>query len=77
MLWGVDFYAPVDSETDRPILPDISNEKKTWSDGLVSVPHSYKVGFRPRSDTHAEMIRKSFRDVQAQWQMMGLEVDER
>lgn len=67
----------MDPETNRPILPDISNEEKTWSDGLVSVPRNYKVGFRPRSMKHAEMIRKSFGDVQAEWQMMGLEVDER
>ncbi|EPS96087.1 hypothetical protein FOMPIDRAFT_1131071 [Fomitopsis schrenkii] len=77
LLWGVDFYAPVNPETNRPVLPDVSDEEKTWSDGLVSVPHNYKVGFRPRSDRHAEMIRKSFSDVQDEWQMMGLEVDER
>lgn len=58
-------------------MPDISDEKKTWSGGLVSVPHNYKAGFRPRSAKHEEIVRKSFSDVQSEWQMMGLEADER
>ena len=41
------------------------------------MPHNYKAGFRPRSAKHEEIVRKSFGDVQSEWQMMGLEADER
>ncbi|KAH9831561.1 cytochrome P450, partial [Rhodofomes roseus] len=77
ILWGIDFYAPLDPKTKRPILPDIANEEMTWSEGFVSVPHTFKAGFAPRSAKHADMIRKSFNGVQSEWQLLGLEGDDR
>ncbi|TFY54441.1 hypothetical protein EVJ58_g8867 [Rhodofomes roseus] len=77
ILWGIDFYAPLDPKTKRPILPDVANEETTWSEGFVSVPHTFKVGFAPRSVKHAELIRKSFDSIQSEWQLLGLEGDDR
>ncbi|KAH9915125.1 cytochrome P450 [Fomitopsis serialis] len=77
ILWGVDFYAPLDPSTKRPILPDVANEEKTWSEGFLSVPHAFNIGFAPRSAKHAELIRKAFDNVQSDWQTMGLEGDDR
>ncbi|KAL6304972.1 cytochrome P450 [Sparassis latifolia] len=77
LLWGIDFRAPTDPKTGQPSIPDMADEEATWSDGFVSVPHIYPVGFRARSEKHAEMIRKSFDEVQGEWQVLGLAMDER
>ncbi|KZT67961.1 cytochrome P450 [Daedalea quercina L-15889] len=77
LIWGIDFSAPLDPKTQRPIIPDIANEEATWSEGFVSVPYPYQVRFSPRSAKHAELIRNSFEEVQSEWRRMNLEVDER
>ncbi|TFY64163.1 hypothetical protein EVJ58_g2809 [Rhodofomes roseus] len=77
LLWGLDFSAPLDPKTQRPILPDIANEEATWSEGFVSIPNPYKVRFAPRSAKHAELICDEFEAVQAEWRRMRLDVDER
>lgn len=77
LLWGADFSAPVNSETGRPILPDVADEEKTWRQGLISLPNAFDVMFVPRSAKHAELIHKAFDDVQADWRAMGLEEDKR
>ena len=77
LLWGVDFSAPVNPETGCPILPDLADEEKTWRQGLISLPNAFDVKFAPRSAKHAELIRKTFNDVQAVWRAMDMEEDER
>lgn len=77
LIWGIDFYAPLDPHTDKRMLPDFDDEVQTWSGGFVSSPFIFSVGFRPRSEKHAEIMRKAFDDVQGEWQAMGLGEDER
>lgn len=77
LIWGIDFYAPLDPHTDKRMLPDFDDEVQTWSGGFVSSPFIFPVGFRPRSEKHAEIMRTAFDDVQGEWQAMGLEEDER
>nr|BAK09499.1 cytochrome P450 [Postia placenta] len=74
LVWGVDFYAPADSHTGMPILPDVKDEA-SWTDGLVSAPKIFSVGFKPQSEKHAEVIRRSYVDVQAEWEALGQPVD--
>ncbi|KAH9921903.1 cytochrome P450 [Fomitopsis serialis] len=64
ILWGIDFYAPLDPKTKQPILPDVANEEKT-------VPHAFNIGFAPRSAKHAELIRKAFDNVQSDGRPWG------
>ncbi|KAF9445128.1 cytochrome P450 [Macrolepiota fuliginosa MF-IS2] len=75
IMWGIDFVLPKD-KAGKPIVPDISDEK-TFSDGFVSTPYIYKLGFRPRSEKHRMIIEQSYEDSQAQWQVLGLKTDER
>jgi len=77
MLWGIDFYAPKDPKTGRMVLPNVDDEEGTWSEGFISVPKIFPVGFRARTEKHAEIMMKAFEDVQAEWQTMGLVGDER
>lgn len=77
LLWGVDFSTPINPETGRPIIPDLSDEERTWRQGLISLPNTFDVKFVSRSTKHAELIHKAFNDVQANWRAMGLEEDER
>lgn len=77
LVWGVDFSAPLDPATGRPIVPDLANEEACWTPGWVSTPYPFKVRFAPRSEQHAELIRDSFDAVQAKWRKMRLDVDER
>nr|F1SY70.1 RecName: Full=Cytochrome P450 monooxygenase 69 [Postia placenta Mad-698-R]BAK09414.1 cytochrome P450 [Postia placenta] len=76
LIWGFDFYAASDPQTGKARLPDVS-DVDTFTDGLVTAPKIYPVGFKPRSEKHAEMIKASYRDVQNDWQSMGLAGDER
>jgi hypothetical protein len=76
IMWGIDFILPKDEKTSKPILPDI-NDETTFSDGFVSIPYTYKLGFKPRSEKHGMLIERSYEDSQAEWQVLGLETDER
>ncbi|KZT67207.1 cytochrome P450 [Daedalea quercina L-15889] len=71
VLWGLDFACPPDR------LPDPDDETRTWSEGFIAVPKIFPVAFRPRSDAHAEVVRRAYEDVQREWQVLGLAVDER
>ncbi|KAH9921876.1 cytochrome P450 [Fomitopsis serialis] len=64
LIWGIDFSAPLDPKTQRPIVPDIANEEATWSEGFVSIPYPFKVRFAARSEKHAGLIRSQFDAVQ-------------
>ncbi|KAF9489007.1 cytochrome P450 [Pleurotus eryngii] len=77
LIWGVQFEAPRDPKTGSPVIPDINDEAATFSDGIVAVPYIYKVGFKSRSEKHASIIKRSFEDAQAEWQVLGLKTDER
>ncbi|OSX61377.1 hypothetical protein POSPLADRAFT_1057133 [Postia placenta MAD-698-R-SB12] len=76
LIWAFDFYAASDPQTGKAKLPNVNNVD-TFTDGLVTAPKIYPVGFKPRSEKHAEMIKASYRDVQNDWQSMGLAGDER
>lgn len=71
VLWGLDLTCPVDR------VPDPDDEERTWSEGFVAVPNIFPVAFKVRSEKHAEIIRRAYEDVQREWQVLGLEVDER
>ncbi|PCH35529.1 cytochrome P450 [Wolfiporia cocos MD-104 SS10] len=77
LVWGIDFEAPTDPVSGRPILPDANDEEGCWSLGFISVPKIYPVQFKARSLKHEELIWKAFLDVQSEWQTMGLAGDER
>lgn len=71
VLWGLDFTCPQER------IPDPDDEERTWSEGFVAVPRIYPVAFKVRSEKHAEIIQRAYEDVQREWQVLGLEVDER
>ncbi|KDQ51281.1 hypothetical protein JAAARDRAFT_706542 [Jaapia argillacea MUCL 33604] len=77
IIWGIDLEAPIDPKTKNPIVPDINDEEGTFTDGFVSVPKIFGVKFKPRSEKHADIIRRSFEEAQSEWQVLGLDVDER
>lgn len=56
--------------------PDALDEMVYW-DGAVSPPKIFPVGFKPRSEKHAEVIRRSYEDLQEEWRATGLPVDVR
>ncbi|EED82984.1 predicted protein [Postia placenta Mad-698-R] len=76
LIWGFDLYAASDAKTGKVRLPDV-DDGATFTDGLVAAPKIYPVGFKPRSEKHAEIIKASYRDFQNDWQSMGLAGDER
>lgn len=77
LVWGIDFYAPLDPQTGRRVVPDVDDEEGTWGDGLITGPHIFPVGFKSRSEKHAQVIKKAFEEVQGEWQALGLTGDER
>ncbi|PCH35530.1 cytochrome P450 [Wolfiporia cocos MD-104 SS10] len=77
LVWGIDFSAPIDKDTGRPFVLDMADEERNWNEGFVSGPKIFPARFKARSQKHAEVIQRSFVDAQAEWQAMGLAVDER
>jgi len=71
LLWGLDFSCPPGA------LPDPDDEQATWTEGFIPVPKIFPAAFRTRSEAHAEVIRCAYEDVQGEWQVLGLAVDER
>ena len=71
VLWGLEFSCPQER------VPDPDDEERTWSEGFIAVPKIYPVAFMARSEKHAEIIQRAYEDVQREWQVLGLEVDER
>ncbi|KAH9829079.1 cytochrome P450 [Rhodofomes roseus] len=71
LLWGLDISCP------PARLPDPNDEETTWTDGFIPVPKIFPAAFRVRSEAHAEVIRNVYADVQREWQVLGLAVDER
>ncbi|THU88694.1 cytochrome P450 [Dendrothele bispora CBS 962.96] len=53
-LWAFDFKPANDPATGRPIPVDINN----YSEGIATSPRPFKCDIRPRSPTHAALIRK-------------------
>ncbi|TFK33619.1 cytochrome P450 [Crucibulum laeve] len=77
IVWGIDFQAPTDPKTGNPIIPDMADDEATFSDGFVSIPYTFKISFKPRSEKHKQIIERSYDDAQAAWQVLGLKTDER
>lgn len=76
ILWGIDFEAPKNPVTGVPIIPDVSDEEGTFTDGFIPTPKIFKASFKPRSEKHEFIIRKSFEEAQAEWHILGLTADE-
>jgi len=77
ILWGINFFPPVDPETGDPVIPDVMDEEGTFMGGLILGPRPFRVGFKARTEKHEYLIRKAFDDVQLEWQSVGLPGDER
>jgi hypothetical protein len=60
LLWAFNIEPAID-ETGKEIDLDLN----AYSDGFLMQPLPYKVRFTPRSEKHAEVIRKSFKDVES------------
>ncbi|CCM07191.1 uncharacterized protein FIBRA_09532 [Fibroporia radiculosa] len=76
LIWGFNISALLDPKTGKTVVPDITDEAN-WCDGIITGPKLYGAKFTARSDRHADLIRKMYEDVQLEWQMMGLEGDNR
>jgi len=76
ILWGIEFRAPIDQVTGKPIIPDAADEE-SFSEGLVAGPRLFNVEFQPRSEKHATIIQSSFEDSQTMFEGLGLAKDER
>lgn len=77
LLWGIDFQAPIDEKTGKPIIPDIADDERTFSDGFVSIPKLYNITFKPRSEKSEAIIRKAWDEAQGAWEETGMAPDER
>jgi hypothetical protein len=77
LLWGIDFQVPIDPATEKPIIPDLSDEEGTFTDGLAIGPRMFVAGFKARSEKHEIIIHQSFENVQSEWDELGLATDER
>ena len=75
IIWGLDFIPPVDA-TGKPIIPDYMNEYETYSDGLVCIPHTFNLSWKPRDPARAALMEEAYQEAQAEWQARGLELDE-
>jgi hypothetical protein len=62
--------------TGKQIIPDAADEE-SFSEGFVSGPRLFNVGFQARSAKHASIIRSSFEDSQTMFEGLGLAKDER
>ncbi|KAJ4293390.1 hypothetical protein N0V90_008673 [Kalmusia sp. IMI 367209] len=60
LLWGFNVERLIDEETGQPI--DIDTE--AYEDGLVPEPKPYRVKITPRSEKHAEIIRRDFGNIE-------------
>ncbi|EMD31065.1 hypothetical protein CERSUDRAFT_60535 [Gelatoporia subvermispora B] len=77
ILWGLDFFAPMDPEIGKARIPNPWDEEATWTKGFIAVPKPFSVQFSPRTEKHAEIIRLSFEELQDEWKDAGLPGDER
>jgi hypothetical protein len=75
LIWAIDFQAPVDPETKKPVVPDINDEEGTFTTGFISVAKTFPVTFRPRSPQRAAIILKAFEDAQREWEVLDLDRD--
>ncbi|KAG7086431.1 hypothetical protein E1B28_002385 [Marasmius oreades] len=76
ILWAFNLKTRKDSVTGADILPDM-NDESSFTDGFVSIPKIYPLAFIPRTEKKAAMIRKAFTDAQDQWELLGMDPDER
>ncbi|KAF2021108.1 cytochrome P450 2D18 [Aaosphaeria arxii CBS 175.79] len=67
ILWAFKIEPAIDPVTGKPIELDTSD----YIQGLISIPSPFRVNFVPRSEKHAEVIRKDFNSVEGflkQWE---------
>ncbi|KAG7098797.1 hypothetical protein E1B28_000702 [Marasmius oreades] len=77
IIWAFDLQVPRDPTSGNPLVPDINDEEATFTTGFVSVPKIYPVAFVPRTEEKAKMIIKSFEQAQEEWEILGLDRDQR
>ena len=77
MLWAYDFRPLVDKKTGQPIIPDIMDEERTWTEGFISLPKAFPMEFVPRSEARAATIRKKYDELQGEWEALGFAPDSR
>ena len=68
---------PTDEKTGQPVLLDIDDEKEAWSNEAINAPKIFPIIWKVRDAKRAEVIRHSCENAQSEWQMLGLEPDER
>ncbi|KAJ8093602.1 hypothetical protein AAF712_002359 [Marasmius tenuissimus] len=76
ILWAFDLKTKKHPATGADDIPDM-NDESNFTDGFVSIPKIYPLAFIPRSENKASMIRKAFADAQDQWELLGMEADQR
>ena len=76
ILWAFDLKTRKHPVTGADDIPDM-NDESSFTDGFVSIPKIYPLAFIPRSEKKASMIRKAFADAQDQWELLGMEPDQR
>ncbi|EKG13898.1 Cytochrome P450 [Macrophomina phaseolina MS6] len=62
ILWGFDVTPVIDEDTGRPKLP----QQDKLVGGLVMLPEKYEANIKPRSECHAEVMRKAWAEVKTQ-----------
>ncbi|KAJ3557356.1 hypothetical protein NM688_g1517 [Phlebia brevispora] len=77
IVWAFDIYPMKDKETGKPVVPDIMDETGTYSDGMVSAPLPFNVGWKARDIRRAELIRQAFDEAQEEWKARGMQIDQR
>ncbi|KAF9263362.1 cytochrome P450 [Marasmius fiardii PR-910] len=77
IIWAFDLQVPRDPKTGNPLVPDINDEEATFTTGFVSVPKIYPVAFVPRTEVRKEMVMKAFEQAQEEWEVLGLDKDQR
>ena len=60
LLWAFNIELGIDEKTGELIDLDLNGYK----DGFFMQPKPYKVRFIPRSENHAEVIRRDFKDIE-------------
>ena len=76
ILWGFDFTLPID-KSGKPVVPDPEDETGTWSEGFISSPYPFNVGWKARDAKRAQVIKQSFEEAQNEWRSLGMFTDER
>ena len=77
LVWGMDFKVMTDKATGKPILPDPADETGSWSEGFISSPYAFPVGWKARDAQRVAVINAMYEEAQEEWRTRGMRVDER